>query len=942
MVKWLHISDIHLNRRGTETRRMRSQLIPFLKQEGISCKYLFITGDLRYAPDGNFDVDTVAFLHNLRKALGVSVENVFVVPGNHDIDRSDSERTAALNTIWNDVDKYYNPKIGVIQENELDGIYQSQSSFNSIMDEFYQDYPERIIKYNNKTQPHFTVTTEDFNIIHVNSTLLYSAEHERDLIVGTDKMMDALESLDIHKPSILLTHYSYDFLSRPEQNEVLNLLVDYNVMIWLAGHEHDENLRRQKDYFYEFQSGNMLYEEGDSNSCFLIGEYNSQEFKGLITGYEWDSKEGWRKMSYISRQKNKSRYVFELDTPDSICTTFNLITSSEDYSSHTNTPYAFEKYDPDSEMILGLPVEESKKIKENFGEISTGDLFHEEQIDNEDLKQMVYLWTHRKNQSIFLNEGTKKTFKGYIYLDSDFAPFMETEITHFQYGLIDNFLLHNDTMEINIVYIEEKYIYLSVGYNLSRYSDVDDRLYHFRKIRKYMNSNHVFVKMVENEQYNLNFNTVLPTNEWGENVALTDYWIDQMQRISKIEQYFGIKFYLPTKASEDDYLTIDVLSDAIEGNSCRSLPAIPMKNPGFKKSFELKEKIYLGNANRLLRLKLFGYTFKPIGQYLLPGKYVWKRKIKGWEADGYDCVPIGVDFEVSYDEELNRKLISIGSIEEYRNEYNLDILPELEGDMEKFFRNYIQLTYDLQKNRQLFLSYQDALNTIIEADGLTKGIKMSSGDYVENKVMINRITDHVISAGRKLIAGIDNMMEKFIDEPSFASKYIEENLGYVWMVTMNEYSVNGHFPISIKPDGEAYYDLNVLKEEGKTDKDFQFVEITEMMQECMEGKVLGELPHYDMMRNYMFGVATIQKNYYEKIEDIVLNYVNTMNKIIDDNPELVQHGKNAADVIVYLLKNDPGCLHIFNRNADVITDYNRFKSEADNHYKLQLLGMKQI
>ncbi len=123
-----------------------------------------------------------------------------------------------------------------------------------------------------------------------------------------------------------------------------------------------------------------------------------------------------------------------------------------------------------------------------------------------------------------------------------------------------------------------------------------------------------------------------------------------MQRISKIEQYFGIKFYLPSNASEDDYLTIDVLSDAIEGNSCRSLPAIPMKNPGLKKSFELTEKIYIGNVNNLPKLKLYGYTFKPIGQYLLPGKYVWKKKIKGWEADGYNCVPIGVDFEVSYDE----------------------------------------------------------------------------------------------------------------------------------------------------------------------------------------------------------------------------------------------------------------------------------------------------
>ena len=215
--------------------------------------------------------------------------------------------------------------------------------------------------------------------------------------------------------------------------------------------------------------------------------------------------------------------MFELETPDCIRDTFKLITSSEDYANYINTSYAFEKYDSGSEMILGLTVEESRKIKENFGEISGGELFFEEQISNEDLKHMFCGRTHRRSQEIFLNEGTPKTYKGYIYLDSAFAPFMETEITHFQYGRIDSFILHNDTMDINIVCIEEKYVYLSAGYSLSKYSDVDDRLYHFRKISEYMNSTHVFVKIVKNERYNLNFNTVLPTSEWSKNVALTDY-----------------------------------------------------------------------------------------------------------------------------------------------------------------------------------------------------------------------------------------------------------------------------------------------------------------------------------------------------------------------------------------------------------------------------------
>lgn len=33
-----------------------------------------------------------------------------------------------------------------------------------------------------------TVVTEDFNILHLNSTLVYSREHQNELIIGTEKL----------------------------------------------------------------------------------------------------------------------------------------------------------------------------------------------------------------------------------------------------------------------------------------------------------------------------------------------------------------------------------------------------------------------------------------------------------------------------------------------------------------------------------------------------------------------------------------------------------------------------------------------------------------------------------------------------------------------------------------------------------------------------------
>lgn len=53
IIKWLHVSDLHLNIDGVENRRLRKKLIEYLQNLSIQCGYIFCTGDLRYAPMGN-------------------------------------------------------------------------------------------------------------------------------------------------------------------------------------------------------------------------------------------------------------------------------------------------------------------------------------------------------------------------------------------------------------------------------------------------------------------------------------------------------------------------------------------------------------------------------------------------------------------------------------------------------------------------------------------------------------------------------------------------------------------------------------------------------------------------------------------------------------------------------------------------------------------------
>lgn len=919
-ITWLHISDIHLNKTGTETRRMRMQLVSYLKTEQVSYDYLFVTGDLRYAPNGEFDPETCSFLTDVMNAAHIRVENVFIIPGNHDIEREDSKRKASLTSIWNDFDSCYDSKEGIFRSEDLIAIASGQERFNEIIESFYKELPDRVAKYKDTLHPHFNVVTDKLNVLHVNSTLLYTGEHQNDLAIGTYHLMDALMKIDKSKPIILLSHYSFDFLNRNEQKQILRLLTDYNIQLWLAGHEHDEMLRKQRDYFYEFQGGNLLYEPGDTNSCILVGSLDVENKSGFVKGLEWNSDLGWKLSETISRQSDRSKYVFKLQDDEDIREAIKIGVNSEEFASVTKEPYAFEGYLPEKELI----TEMSEMNMEEYGSADG---------------ITVVPWNQENGLSILFGRGEEDSYKGFLYLDGGFAPFMEVDVLQSHYDSCDVYLLKNESMEIHVIKAGSMIIYISYRYNLAKYSDVNMRLFHFAKIKEYMASRNVFVKMVGHEADNLNYETQLDTDEWRENLTLTDYWIRQMQKITKIESYYGIKFHLPNKGTDVDYLAIEILSDSIDGKECRILPPMPMKGQLFRTKYTLKEKIDIECTDRLLRLSLFGYSFKPVRQYIIPGEFVWDKKLKGWKNKKTEGVPVGVDFEISYDEDKNRELMSYIPFEEYRDEFDLDDIPELDGELEEFFEKFMDLTYGIQRNHQLYLNYLDSLHAICVEDSEDNRHRRGFIKRFHDKVTVNRLADNAVAAGRKLVQGIDALVLKYETQDGFSKTIVNDNLGYQWMVIMNEYSVNGHFPISLDKTGEAYYNLPALRAEIDNEGNGKLLDVVDIFEkETIENKEI-IFSYYNMIRNYTYIVAEIQEKYYACMECIVKDYADTMQEILERNPELVHKGNVFSNHIAYTLAKAPSNMHIFERNADIMGDFYRFQNEAIKHLELQKTGM---
>ena len=314
MIRWLHISDLHFNNDDMSTNALREELPFFLKRNNITCDYVFCTGDIRTANanPNNFTDDAAKYLIGICQAVGVTTDRLFIVPGNHDVDREVLGRDEAVRKLCFQRKGYYAPKYGTVRDEELVAIHAGQAEFRDFLAKLYP--ADRVERYSDPVVPHFNIETQDFNILHIDSTLTYTKEQEAvDLVIGTKLLQNALATLNPAKPTILLSHYPFTSLLQDEKKYVRELLYRKGIHLWLAGHEHD-HMAHPVDYFDSLQAGELRMEER-SNATVLVGEYDDKTNSGHVTAYTWFP-EGWAKYPILWHDgRREDQYSFQLRLP---------------------------------------------------------------------------------------------------------------------------------------------------------------------------------------------------------------------------------------------------------------------------------------------------------------------------------------------------------------------------------------------------------------------------------------------------------------------------------------------------------------------------------------------------------------------------------------------------------------------------------------------------
>jgi len=237
---WLHVSDLHLQGDDNYDRDVvLRQLVSRVDQETRSGRVvhaIFVTGDIVSHGRAEGYESATRLLDKLCKSTGLHRRSVFVVPGNHDVQRDRGTFLVRTLSDREQSDAYFSPR-------------QKQHHFERLerYQRWYDDYFDGIRSFpvNSTCGPAelLTVGEHRIGILPINSALFCRDEHDHEkLWVGRRCLDDALERLRALDTDLRFSiqHHPFGFLHSAERSLVERKVLS-EVDLVLRGHLHENS-----------------------------------------------------------------------------------------------------------------------------------------------------------------------------------------------------------------------------------------------------------------------------------------------------------------------------------------------------------------------------------------------------------------------------------------------------------------------------------------------------------------------------------------------------------------------------------------------------------------------------------------------------------------------------------------------------------------------------
>lgn len=305
-LNWVHLSDIHFTYKDYCTNTMRNLLLKYLKSLSSNQKFDFIviTGDIVFQ-GGKYENDLINFINDILSSLNLTKNELYIVPGNHDLKR-DKMTSLALENLAKENDL----KATLHKELE-DGFKKRQKAFFTFLKKVTNN------SYTN-TKLHTVKSLDKCNLIHLNTAWSCGNTYEEgSLRIGLNRLTETLKEVEgSEKINIAIGHHTIECFHESERDKIINRFVDQDIDIYLAGHVHKPK--------YHFEANNnriipmfvcgsgMVQNFGINN--FLICNIDLETKQGKTTYHSWNNDlEKWDIDSNVGRQVNKGNQIFNID-----------------------------------------------------------------------------------------------------------------------------------------------------------------------------------------------------------------------------------------------------------------------------------------------------------------------------------------------------------------------------------------------------------------------------------------------------------------------------------------------------------------------------------------------------------------------------------------------------------------------------------------------------
>lgn len=286
-LRFLHLSDLHLrpgNVRAYDQERVLNGLLAYLERERerAPLDVIFLTGDVAYSGSAEEYTHAAGFLRRLLEVTGVTPDRFFVVPGNHDVERSQGRWL--LRTLGSDEDasQFF------VEEGNRRWHAQKFSAYHKAMSELFGTERGHGLRCGEKAVEVIDIRGVRVAVAAFNSA--WFAQDDEDaskLWLGEANVDLAGQHIRRQKGvalSVALMHHPIEALAEQERDNV-EMHLERNFDLLLRGHLHKDKIRgihSARGGYLEIAAPSAYQGSKWPNGC-VLGEFHADGRDVVLT-----------------------------------------------------------------------------------------------------------------------------------------------------------------------------------------------------------------------------------------------------------------------------------------------------------------------------------------------------------------------------------------------------------------------------------------------------------------------------------------------------------------------------------------------------------------------------------------------------------------------------------------------------------------------------------